>query len=193
MKLLPLAITAALIASVACGSNSSNSNAPLANVARSTPLAGAGTAVPTTRLGTPRPGTTPRPTAAPSAAAGAIPTVPPDTGAIQTTASGLQYQDITAGTGDQPQSGQTVTVNYTGWLDNGKKFDSSLDRNQPFSFTLGKSQVIKGWDEGLATMKVGGKRRLIIPAPLGYGASGQPPTIPPNARLTFDVELLSVK
>jgi peptidylprolyl isomerase len=193
MKLLPLAITAALVASVACGSNSSSNNVPVATIAKSTPLAGAGTPVPTTRLGTPRPGTTPRPTAATSPGAGAIPTVPPNTGPIQTTASGLQYQDIVVGTGEQPQSGQTVTVNYTGWLDNGKKFDSSVDRNQPFSFTLGKGQVIKGWDEGVASMKVGGKRRLIIPASLAYGASGQPPTIPPNARLTFDVELLSVK
>ena len=96
-----------------------------------------------------------------------------------------------------PQAGQTVTVNYTGWLyvdgKKGKKFDSSLDRNQPFSFTLGQGQVIKGWDEGLATMHVGGKRTLIIPPDLGYGASGAGDDIPPGATLIFEVDLLSVK
>ena len=96
-----------------------------------------------------------------------------------------------------PQAGQTVTVNYTGWLyvdgKKGKKFDSSLDRNQPFSFTLGQGQVIKGWDEGVATMHVGGKRTLIIPPDLGYGADGAGADIPPGATLIFDVDLLSVK
>jgi peptidylprolyl isomerase len=101
--------------------------------------------------------------------------------------------DTVVGTGAQPQKGQTVTVHYTGYLVDGKKFDSSVDRGQPFSFVLGASQVIKGWDEGLATMKVGGKRRLTIPPELGYGPSGSPPVIPPNAVLIFDVELLSVK
>ena len=96
-----------------------------------------------------------------------------------------------------PQAGQTVTVNYTGWLfvdgKKGKKFDSSLDRGEPFSFTLGQGQVIKGWDEGLATMHVGGKRTLIIPPDLGYGASGAGGDIPPGATLMFDVDLLGVK
>ena len=114
-----------------------------------------------------------------------------------TTPSGLRIIDVKPGAGPVPQAGQTVTVNYTGWLfvdgKKGKKFDSSLDRGQPFSFTLGQGQVIKGWDEGLATMHVGGKRTLIIPPDLGYGASGAGADIPPGATLMFDVELLSVK
>ena len=110
-----------------------------------------------------------------------------------TTPSGLKYTDLVVGTGAQPKAGQTVIVHYTGWLTDGKKFDSSRDRNQPFSFTLGRQQVIKGWDEGLATMKVGGKRRLTIPPDLGYGARGAGNVIPPNAALVFEVELLDVK
>jgi peptidylprolyl isomerase len=114
-----------------------------------------------------------------------------------TTPSGLRIIDVKLGTGPVPHAGQTVTVNYTGWLfvdgKKGKKFDSSLDRGQPFSFTLGQGQVIKGWDEGLATMHVGGKRTLIIPPDLGYGASGAGGVIPPGATLIFDVDLLGVK
>lgn len=124
---------------------------------------------------------------------GNAPGIPELRGAIETTPSGLRYIDERAGDGPSPQAGQSVSVHYTGWLTEGKKFDSSLDRGQPFSFPLGAGQVIKGWDEGVASMKIGGKRRLIIPPALGYGERGTPGgPIPPNATLIFDVELLSV-
>jgi peptidylprolyl isomerase len=109
------------------------------------------------------------------------------------TETGLQYIDIEVGTGDSPQTGQTVEVDYTGWLTDGTKFDSSLDRGQPLSFVIGTGRVIPGWDEGVASMKVGGKRRLIIPPELAYGEAGYPPVIPANAELIFDVELLAIK
>ena len=114
-------------------------------------------------------------------------------GAEVTTLSGLKYSDLVVGTGATPQKGQTVTVHYTGTLENGKKFDSSLDRGKPADFRIGVGSVIKGWDEGLMTMKVGGKRRLVIPSKLGYGPQGRPPDIPGNSTLIFDVELLGVK
>jgi len=109
------------------------------------------------------------------------------------TADGLQYWDIKVGTGPVASAGQTVKVHYTGWLTNGKKFDSSVDRGEPFTFNLGGGQVIKGWDEGVAGMKVGGKRQLRIPPQLGYGDRGAGGVIPPNATLVFDVELLGVR
>ena len=110
-----------------------------------------------------------------------------------TTASGLQYIDFKVGDGTSPQPGETAIVHYTGWLDDGTKFDSSRDHGKPFGFKVGQHQVIKGWDEGVASMKVGGTRRLIIPPELGYGAKGAGKVIPPNARLTFDVELLDIR
>src|SRR5690349_18651714 len=114
-----------------------------------------------------------------------------------TTPSGLQITDIKVGTGAMPRPGQTCVMHYTGWLyengAKGKKFDSSVDRSEPFEFPIGQKRVIAGWDEGVATMKVGGKRTLIIPPALGYGARGAGGVIPPNATLMFDVELLGVK
>ncbi|MBC8192476.1 MAG: FKBP-type peptidyl-prolyl cis-trans isomerase [Candidatus Marinimicrobia bacterium] len=110
-----------------------------------------------------------------------------------TTSSGLKYIEEVIGTGNSPLSGQGVVVHYTGTLEDGTKFDSSVDRNKPFSFTIGVGRVIQGWDEGVLSMKVGGKRRLIIPSDLGYGAQGAGGVIPPNATLIFDVELLEIR
>ena len=123
-----------------------------------------------------------------------------NSGRTMTTASGLKIIDTKVGTGASPKTGQTCVMHYTGWLydehakdHHGKKFDSSVDRNEPFEFQIGRGMVIKGWDEGVSTMKVGGKRTLIIPVSLGYGARGAGGVIPPNATLVFDVELLGVK
>ena len=110
-----------------------------------------------------------------------------------TTPSGLKYQDVKQGTGDVATAGKNVSVHYTGWLTNGTKFDSSKDRGQPFEFPLGGGRVIRGWDEGVQGMKVGGVRKLTIPPELGYGARGAGGVIPPNATLVFEVELLGVK
>jgi peptidylprolyl isomerase len=112
---------------------------------------------------------------------------------VITTDSGLQYVEVLEGTGALPTAGQTVVVHYTGTLEDGTKFDSSRDRGQPFKFPLGAGRVIKGWDEGIATMKIGGQRTLIIPSELGYGSRGAGGVIPPNATLIFDVELLGVE
>jgi peptidylprolyl isomerase len=139
-----------------------------------------------------------------SAMAGLSPLAAPTTASAQaaapkpvTTASGLQYIDTKVGTGASPRTGQTCVMHYTGWLytngAKGKKFDSSVDRGQPFEFKIGMQNVIAGWDEGVATMKVGGKRTLIIPSKLGYGERGAGGVIPPNATLIFDVELLGIK
>ena len=117
--------------------------------------------------------------------------------AMTKTASGLQFDDTQPGTGASPARGQTCVMHYTGWLwennAKGAKFDSSLDRGQPFEFPIGMSRVIKGWDEGVASMKIGGKRTLLIPAELGYGARGAGAAIPPNATLLFEVELLALR
>src|SRR5579863_617712 len=109
------------------------------------------------------------------------------------TDSGLQYWDIRVGNGQVAKEGSRVRVHYTGWLTTGKKFDSSVDADRPFDFTIGNAEVIKGWEQGIAGMKVGGKRQLRIPPELGYGADGFPPSIPPNATLIFDVQLLGVQ
>ncbi|HEX3235878.1 MAG TPA: FKBP-type peptidyl-prolyl cis-trans isomerase [Gemmatimonadales bacterium] len=118
---------------------------------------------------------------------------PVDITAVTRTASGLGYKDVTVGQGAEATPGHQVKVHYTGWLLDGKKFDSSRDRGEPFEFGLGAHQVIAGWDEGVAGMKVGGRRTLVIPPDLGYGAGGAPPDIPPGATLVFDVELLDVR
>ena len=132
-----------------------------------------------------------------SAIAGPTPATAQTAGKPMTTASGLQIIDTQVGTGATPQTGQTCVMHYTGWLfengAKGKKFDSSVDRGQPFEFPIGRGRVIAGWDEGVASMKVGGKRTLIIPAKLGYGERGAGGAIPPNATLIFEVELLGVK
>ena len=127
----------------------------------------------------------------------AVPAAPPVPAMSTTTPSGLQYADTVPGTGRVPRRGQTAVVHYTGWLyvdgARGKKFDSSVDKGTPFEFRVGQGQVIRGWDEGVITMKTGGKRTLIIPPALGYGAQGAGTDIPPNATLIFDVELIAVK
>ena len=116
---------------------------------------------------------------------------------MQTTPSGLQYEDTQPGQGTSPKTGQTCVMHYTGWLwkdgQKGAKFDSSVDRGSPFEFQIGRGMVIKGWDEGVATMQLGGKRTLVIPPELGYGRSGAGGVIPPNAHLLFEVELLGVR
>jgi FKBP-type peptidyl-prolyl cis-trans isomerase len=121
---------------------------------------------------------------------GNAPGIPELHGTIESTPSGLRYMDEVVGGGPVPQAGKTVTVHYTGWLTNGTKFDSSRDRQRPFQFPLGQGRVIRGWDEGVASMHVGGKRRLLIPPELGYGAQGAGGVIPPHATLIFDVEVL---
>lgn len=123
---------------------------------------------------------------------GNAPGIPQLDGEVQDGPGGLRYIEEEVGSGDQPQTGQRVTVHYTGWLTDGASFDSSRNHGQPFDFAIGTGSVIEGWDLGVATMRVGGKRRLIIPSGLGYGPMGYPPVIPPAATLIFDVELLGV-
>jgi FKBP-type peptidyl-prolyl cis-trans isomerase len=113
--------------------------------------------------------------------------------ALTTTPSGLRYQDVTEGDGAEARAGDTVSVHYTGWLTDGSQFDGSRGRGAPLTFQLGAGRVIAGWEEGVAGMKVGGSRKLVVPAQLGYGARGFPPVIPPNATLVFDIELLGIK
>ena len=125
---------------------------------------------------------------------GTLDTTPPSPSAnAVTTASGLIYEDLQVGDGATAKAGDTVSVNYTGWLEDGTQFDSSVDRGEPFTFPIGQGSVIPGWDEGVATMKVGGKRQLVIPAALAYGEAGSGSVIPPNATLIFEVELLEIQ
>jgi peptidylprolyl isomerase len=131
-------------------------------------------------------------TTKPVPAAKAGTTRPKPAAQMTTTPSGLQYRDVVVGKGAQPKEGDTVVVNYTGRFTNGKIFDTSVGK-RPFEFKLGRGEVIKGWDEGVASMHVGGKRKLVIPPDLAYGAGGYPGVIPPNSTLTFDVELLNIK
>lgn len=170
--LLALTGVTAVLATAACG-DGSKADTVLNATAAPTPAV---SRTPTSAAGTPASSIT--------ATAG---------GNLMSTPTGLQYEDLTVGTGAAPKSGQMVTVHYTGTLTNGTKFDSSRDKNQPFTFQIGTGQVIKGWDEGVATMKVGGRRKLVIPPDLGYGARGAGASIPPNSTLVFDVELLDVK
>jgi peptidylprolyl isomerase len=152
------------------------------------PAAAASTAQ--TASQTPSAQAVPETPAAPKAPAGPTPTTPDQ---VKTTPSGLQYVDLVQGTGASPVAGQTMVVHYTGWLTNGTKFDSSVDRGMPFQFPLGQHRVIAGWDEGVASMKVGGKRKLIVPPGLAYKDKGFPGVIPPNSTLIFEVELLGVR
>lgn len=196
---LPAVLVTALVLllAAACGSSGKNTTA---NSNTNGGVSSSGTVLPTPPPPpTIPPSMTPAPVATCAPPATPLPTTapglstPPASAAVKTLPDGLAYIDLTPGSGAMPQTGQMVTVNYTGWLTNGMKFDSSLDRHQPFTFTLGIHQVIPGWDEGVATMKVGGQRRLIIPANLAYGSRGAPPVIPPCATLIFDVQLLSAK
>ncbi len=123
---------------------------------------------------------------------GNAPGIPQLDGEVQDLQDGLRYIEESEGDGAQPQQGQRVTVDYTGWLTDGSRFDSSRNSGRPFTFNIGTGSVIEGWDLGVATMRVGGKRRLIVPSHLGYGPMGYPPVIPPAATLIFDVELLEL-
>lgn len=137
------------------------------------------------------PTTTPRPTI--NISANPVQTTQQTSGSVMTLAGGLKIQDIVVGIGEEAKNSKTLSMHYVGTLENGTKFDSSLDRGQPFSFVIGAGEVIEGWEKGVLGMKVGGKRRLIIPPALGYGSTGAGNLIPPNATLIFEVELLAVK
>jgi peptidylprolyl isomerase len=191
-KLLILSLAFVLVFSAACGDDDDGAS---------------GDANPTVSTGGVRPSQSPAPAQPTSASQlpvesdGNAPGIPPLTGDIQTEQvtsqftsqpATLQYIDEVVGTGASPQPGQMVRVHYTGWLTDGSKFDSSIDRGQPFEFPLGQGRVIQGWDAGVASMQVGGKRRLIIPSDLAYGPGGRAPAIPQNATLIFDVELLEI-
>jgi peptidylprolyl isomerase len=184
MRILIAVALACGIVMAACGDddNTSTSNTPRPTVASQG-----------VQPSTPGQPTAPGQASSPAALSdGNAPGIPPLTGEIQTD-QGLRFIDEKVGDGASPTNGETVTVHYTGWLTDGSKFDSSVDRGQPYEFLIGTGRVIPGWDIGVASMKAGGKRRLIIPSDLAYGPDGRPPRIPQNATLIFDVELLGVQ
>jgi peptidylprolyl isomerase len=196
MKMLAVGLLALGLVLGACGSDDNNktTGTPKPTVASQgvQPRTGSPSADAPTRIVPVSTPTTVAPTSPQPLSDGNAPGIPPLTGEIKTDGN-LRYIDEKVGDGATPQSGQRLTVHYTGWLTDGTKFDSSVDRGQPYQFVLGAGRVIPGWDKGLATMKVGGKRRLILPPELGYGARGSAPRIPPNATLIFDVELLAAQ
>ena len=187
MRLLKVLIPCTLALAVAACGRVETSAQPIPTFS---PIAGADTTAPAAGAATPAAGAATPDASAPAPQAGGPQKVDPSK--FTTTPSGLQYVDLKPGTGAEATKGKQLSVHYTGWLQNGTKFDSSRDRGQPIQLTLGNGEVIPGWEEGLTGMKVGGQRQLIIPPNLGYGASGQGP-IPPNSTLIFEVELVDAK
>ena len=182
-RFIALALAAVAVAAAGCNQTSKQSSSSSTSSA-----SGSMTPPPATSSSSePAPASTPS-----TSAAAALPGAP-GTGHVHKLASGLQYDDLVVGSGKMAEAGMNVSVHYTGWLTDGTKFDSSVDRGQPFVFQLGSGQVIKGWDEGVKGMRIGGKRKLTIPPDMGYGDRGAGGVIPPGATLVFDVELLDVK